>query len=234
MIRLDDVSFSYGDADIFKKFNLTIDTHLSILGKSGCGKTTLLHLISGIIVPYDGDVTINDISNKNFRNKIGLLMQKGGVFPYKTVYNNISLGLLKDKDRGKKTYRMAEILGLSDKLEKYPSQLSGGQVQRTALGRVLCMKPEILLLDEPFSQLDEITRQSLQDEVLGIVQKENMMLITVTHSIEEAVKLGNRVIVLSDKGTIIRDYDVADISKRDINFYKKCIEIKQDIEEDLL
>ena len=234
MIRLENVTFSYGSARVFEGLNLSIGQNVSILGKSGCGKTTLLHLISGILTPESGRVTIDGDSNAARRSRIGLVMQKGGVFPYKTVFDNMSLGLLRRPEKEQRTHEIADMLGLTDHLHKYPCQLSGGQLQRAALGRVLCMSPEILLLDEPFSALDEITRQQLQDEVLSISQRSRMLMVTVTHSIEEAIKLGDAVVVLSHDGRIVGRYDTHRYVDRDICFYEKSIEIRQRIEGELL
>jgi ABC-type nitrate/sulfonate/bicarbonate transport system ATPase subunit len=233
MIRLENVTFSYESARVFQDLSLTITGNMSILGKSGCGKTTLLHLISGILKPDAGRVTIGGGSNAALRNRIGLVMQRGGVFPYKTVFDNMSLGILRCPDKEQRTREIADLLGLSGHLKKYPCQLSGGQLQRVALGRVLCMKPEILLLDEPFSALDEITRQQLQDEVLTISKRSRTLMVTVTHSIEEAVKLGDTVVALSHDGKIAGRFDTQRCIDRDIQFYAKCIEIRQRIEDEL-
>jgi len=234
MITLNHIDFSYPKSPVFQDFNLTLANNTAILGKSGCGKTTLLHLISGLLKPQSGSVLIDDKSNEACRSKMGIVMQKGGVFAYKTVYENMALGVLQDKSGREKVLAVAELLGLSDKLNQYPSQLSGGQAQRTALGRVLCTQPQILLLDEPFSALDELTRQQMQEEVLQIGEQFDMQIVTVTHSIEEAVRMGQRVLVLSEQGKLTQSYDVSTQHVRDLAFYRACIAIKKDIEGELI
>ena len=231
MININNVSFGYEKDLIINNLSALLDGNISIIGKSGCGKTTLLHLISGILTPSNGSILINNEDNSTYRNSIGLVMQKGGVFPYKTVYENISLGLQIKKDEGieDKVNKVAKKLGLSDKLNKYPKELSGGQIQRTALGRILCMCPQILLLDEPFSSLDEITRQKLQDEIIGISADEKIHVVTVTHSIQEAVILGDKLLVMGDSGSIVKTYDTKKYLDRDINYFNKCIEIDKEI-----
>ncbi|MEX1377329.1 MAG: ABC transporter ATP-binding protein [Eubacteriales bacterium] len=236
MINIKNLSFRYNENDIIKNLNAIFDSNTSIIGKSGCGKTTLLHLISGILNPAEGKISINDKDNSYYKNEIGLVMQKGGVFPYKTVYENISLGLQvkKEKNIDEKVCKVAKKLGLLDKLGKYPKELSGGQVQRTALGRMLCMSPKILLLDEPFSSLDEITRQKLQDEIIKISNDEGILVITVTHSIQEAVILGKKLIAMGSDGSIVKEYDTQKYIERDIDYFNKCIEIDKEIRSILI
>ncbi len=236
MININNISFKYEQIPIIDNLNVKLSGNTAVIGKSGCGKTTLLHLIAGILTPDKGSISINEFTNKEYRNSIGLVMQKGNVFPYKTVYENISLGLQikKDNNISDKVNIIAKKLGLHDKLTKYPKELSGGQVQRTALGRVLCLKPNLLLLDEPFSSLDEITRQGLQDEIINISYEENIPVVTVTHSIQEAVILGDTVMVMDEKGNMIKSYNTKIYTKREMDYYNMCMHIDREIRRILL
>ncbi|MBU3105466.1 ATP-binding cassette domain-containing protein [Clostridium gasigenes] len=216
VIKLEGVSKGYGNNLILNEFNLNINKgeFLTIIGSSGCGKTTVLKLINGLLTPDSGKVHVNgeDISVVNqiqLRRKIGYVIQGVGLFPHMNIRKNISyvLNLTKKDDKSKiaaKALKLIKVVGLSeDMLDRYPSELSGGQRQRVGLARALASTPDILLMDEPFGAVDEITRKLLQEEILRIYKELNVTIVFITHDIKEALKLGTRVLVM-DKGQIIQ------------------------------
>lgn len=216
IIEFEGICKSYGDKEILKNLNLCIDKgeFLTIIGSSGCGKTTLLKLVNGLIIPDKGRVLvygedISKISKTELRRRIGYVIQEVGLFPHMNVRKNISYVLdLINKDNKRSIQERTEYLiksvGLSKEiLNSYPGELSGGQRQRIGIARALAAKPNIVLMDEPFGAVDEITRKLLQEEILRIYNEFNVTIIFITHDIREALKLGTRVIVM-DEGNIIQ------------------------------
>ena len=217
LIEVENVKKVYGDKLILKNINLKIDKgeFVTIIGSSGCGKTTFLKLINGLVNPDFGQVYINnyDISKIDkiaLRRKIGYVIQEIGLFPHMNVRKNISYipNLIKKDSKEKvenKVRELIKVVGLKeDMLDRYPNELSGGQRQRVGIARALASDAKILLMDEPFGAIDEITRRLLQDEILRIYKEFNMTILFITHDIKEALKLGTRVIVM-DKGDIIQN-----------------------------
>ena len=202
----------YGEKVIIDDFNLKITPgeFLTVVGSSGCGKTTILKMINGLIIPDEGQVLVHDQCTQavdliELRRGIGYAIQGSVLFPHMTVAQNIAYvpNLLNKNDK-KRTYealsKWMKIVGLDEELiHRYPSELSGGQQQRVGIARALAASPDILLMDEPFGAVDEITRSTLQDEILRIHHQENITIIFVTHDINEALKLGSRVMVM-DQG----------------------------------
>ncbi|MBN1055009.1 ABC transporter ATP-binding protein [Clostridium botulinum] len=216
IIEFEGICKSYENKEILKNLNLCIDKgeFLTIIGSSGCGKTTLLKLVNGLIMPDKGRVLvygedISKISKIELRRKIGYVIQEVGLFPHMNVRKNISYVLdLINKDNKRSIQERTEYLiksvGLSKEiLNSYPGELSGGQRQRIGIARALAAKPNIVLMDEPFGAVDEITRKLLQEEILRIYNEFNVTIIFITHDIREALKLGTRVIVM-DEGNIIQ------------------------------
>ena len=213
IISFKEVSKSYGDKKVLKNFNLNLSKgeFVTVIGSSGSGKTTTLKLINGLLKPDSGNVIINgeDIKNKNIteiRKNIGYVIQGIGLFPHMTVEKNISFVLdldKNDKDATKrKVKELMKVVHLEEELiNRYPRELSGGQKQRVGIARALAKEPDILLMDEPFGAVVEITRKSLQDEIIKIQKKLNMTIFFITHDIDEALKLGSIVIVMN-KGKI--------------------------------
>jgi NitT/TauT family transport system ATP-binding protein len=189
---LDRVSFSLAQRD-----------SLSIIGPSGSGKTTLILMIAGLLEPTAGRIAINGDEVRRPRRETGLVLQDYGLFPWKTVRGNIELGarVRKDEVSREALAALEEELGLTGLDHLYPQQLSGGQRQRVALGRAILLRPELLLLDEPFAALDAMTRERLQLALLELFQRRSFGFIVVTHNIEEAVILGRRVLVLGGSPT---------------------------------
>lgn len=210
------ITKSYGEKNILKDFSLNIKKgeFLTIIGSSGCGKTTILKMINGLIKPNKGNVFVDgkDISKINLiqmRRKIGYVVQDVGLFPHMKIKNNISYALNLEKKENKeeifsKVKKLVKIVGLDEEIiNRYPNELSGGQRQRVGIARALVGEPDIILMDEPFGAVDEITRKLLQDEIYKIYKEYNVTIVFITHDIREALKLGTRVIVM-DNGEIVQ------------------------------
>jgi NitT/TauT family transport system ATP-binding protein len=193
--------------------NLTVEPgeFVSLIGPSGCGKSTLLRLIANLLEPTTGSVTVNGKSASQSRldQDYGMAFQQAGLFDWRTVAKNIELPLeLKGWDKDKRAARaqeMLELVKLPEFAELYPWQLSGGMQQRIAIARALAAHPPLLLMDEPFGALDEMTREYMQGELLRICAETSTTVVFVTHSIPEAVYLSNRVVVMSPRPGRITD-----------------------------
>ena len=204
---------AYGEKTVIEDLSLSIEKgeFVTIIGSSGCGKTTLLKMVNGLIAPDAGDVlvmgkNIKDEDQVMLRRNIGYAIQGSVLFPHMTVEQNISYvpSLLNKKDK-KRTENAVEkwmqIVGLEESIRtRYPAELSGGQ-QRVSIARALAASPELLLMDEPFGAVDEITRGQLQSELKAIYEKTGITVLFVTHDISEALKLGTKVLVM-DGGRI--------------------------------
>lgn len=215
IIQFVDVTKAYDDEAILERFSLDIGRgeFLTIIGSSGCGKTTLLKMINGLLIPDTGTVFVQgqDISKTDLialRRNIGYAIQGVGLFPHMTVRKNIAYvpSLLNKQNRQKTeaaVARLVKVVGLDESLlDRYPSELSGGQQQRVGIARSLAAAPEILLMDEPFGAVDEITRRMLQDEILRIHRELGVTIVFITHDIREALKLGTRVAVMDHGGLV--------------------------------
>ena len=188
---------------------------VSLIGPSGCGKSTLLRLIANLLEPTSGELVVNGKSAKQARldQDYGMAFQQSGLFEWRTVAKNIELPLeLKGWDQTKRQARateMLELVKLSDFANHFPWQLSGGMQQRVAIARALAVHPSLLLMDEPFGALDEMTREHMQSELLSICRRSGTTVVFVTHSIPEAVYLSNRVVVMSPRpGRVTQIVDV--------------------------
>ena len=206
----------------------------AVIGPSGCGKTTLLYTLAGIMKPSSGTVKIGGKPLTGVRRETSLILQDFGLLPWKSVYENIAFPLRCRGDgrcaADEKVSRLMTSMGLTGQAGKFPGQLSGGQKQRVAIARSLALEPDLLLLDEPSSALDAITREHIQNLVLDIYRERLLTMIIVTHNIEEAVFLGQRIAIMG-KG-IIRDMvDNPCFGRKDsrdsIDFYKFCIEVRK-------
>ena len=172
---------------------------VSIVGKSGCGKSTILRMIAGLISPTTGKITIDDKEITDSGPDRGMVFQKATLFPWLTVEKNIYFSLrMKGNYRQKQgeVDRMLKMIGLEEFKDDYPGQLSGGMTQRVALVRSLINEPNILLLDEPLGALDAFTRMNMQDEILDLWQKKKQLAIMVTHDIDEAIYMGTKVLIM--------------------------------------
>jgi ABC-type nitrate/sulfonate/bicarbonate transport system ATPase subunit len=212
MIQLEKVTFTYPEGQvIFQDFVWEIEQQQSwaVLGQSGCGKTTLLYLLAGLIFPQAGRIKIAGQDLVRPRPETGLILQDYGLLPWATVRQNASLGLQvrdfygpdgKHAPLSPNATRDVPFwlrrLGIEDVADQYPGQLSGGQRQRTAIARTLVLQPDLLLMDEPFSSLDAVTRQDLQSLTLQLWLEQRFTYIVVTHDISEAIYLGKTILVL--------------------------------------
>ena len=200
---------SYGEKVVIPDLSLTVEkgSFVTIIGSSGCGKTTLLKMVNGLIRPDAGDVfvmgkNIKDEDLVMLRRNIGYAIQGSVLFPHMTVEQNISyVPNLWNKGDKKRTENAVEkwmqIVGLDESIRtRYPAELSGGQQQRVGIARALAASPELLLMDEPFGAVDEITRGQLQTELKAIYEKTGITVLFVTHDISEALKLGTKVLVM--------------------------------------
>ena len=190
-------------------FTIAAGEFVTILGSSGCGKTTLLKMVNRLYEPDEGEIRlfgkkIADEDSVDLRRKIGYVIQQIGLFPHMTVKENVAtvprLMKWEKEDIESRVEELLIMVGLNPQEygKRYPSQLSGGQQQRVGLARALAVNPEIMLLDEPFGALDAITRTALQEELLRLHREMNKTFLLVTHDINEAFKLGNRVIVMNE------------------------------------
>ena len=209
--------------DALLDVNLTIapGEFVSLIGPSGCGKSTLLRLIANLLEPTQGEISVNGKTSVQARldQDYGMAFQQAGLFDWRTVGKNIELPLeLKGWNKKKREARVAEMLDLvklQDFGSMYPWQLSGGMQQRVAIARALAAHPPLLLMDEPFGALDEMTREYMQGELLRICAETSTTVVFVTHSIPEAVYLSNRVVVMSPRpGRILQVISVNLGSKR--------------------
>ena len=173
---------------------------LVVLGPGRCGKTVLLNIMAGLVEPSTGKVFLDGVEQERF-GKLGFVFQRTALFPWKTVLGNVELGPklkgMAKKERHEKARYFINLVGLTGFENAYPHQLSGGMKQRVGIARAYCNDPEVLLMDEPFGQLDAQTRYQMEDEVLRIWEKEKRTIVFVTNNIEEAVYLGDRIVLLS-------------------------------------
>ncbi len=174
----------------------------TVVGKSGCGKTTLLRLLAGLEKPTNGTVTFS-----THTPEIGFVFQEARLMPWLTVSENITFPARKGNITKDKLPYLLDVLGLTAFANAYPTELSGGMAQRTALGRTLFQNPDIILMDEPFGALDYFTRKGLQETLLALFRQERKTIIFVTHDVEEAVLLGERVLIMQ-RGAITGDIKV--------------------------
>jgi ABC-type nitrate/sulfonate/bicarbonate transport system ATPase subunit len=195
-LQLETVSRSFGAVEVLRGLSLDVrrGEFVAVVGPSGCGKTTLLNLLSGYDQPSSGAIWRN--------GRVRMVHQQDGLFPWQTVSENISLGLRhlnEDGERGRQISDMLRLIGLEGFRDHYPHQLSGGMRQRVELARALTGDSDILLLDEPFSALDYLTRLRMRQELARLLHERPRTVMLVTHDIEEAAQLADRVIVLTER-----------------------------------
>ena len=211
IVEIKNLSFSYhtlsGETKVLTNISFSIKRgdFVSIVGPSGCGKSTLLSLLSGMLKPEEGEIIFTDSPPP----KMGYMLQRDHLLEWRTIYQNTILGLEVNKlftsDNIDYINTLIHEYGLSDFKDKKPCELSGGMKQRVALIRTLALKPEILLLDEPFSALDFQTRLIVSKDISDIIKKENKTAILITHDISEAIRLSDKVIVLSNRPATIKN-----------------------------
>jgi NitT/TauT family transport system ATP-binding protein len=219
-IRGEGLSYTYltrtGETLALKDLDLTIRAgeFCSIVGPSGCGKSTLLGIISGLLQPTEGQVLLDGVNIRGTHERVGILLQKDHLFEWRTVLQNAELGLEirggNTAEARRRAHQLLESYGLAGFENSYPHQLSGGMRQRVALIRTLATDPDVLLLDEPFSALDYQTKLILERDVHRIIREDKKTALLVTHDIEEAVSMSDRVIVLSGRPAQVKNvYEIA-------------------------
>ena len=232
VIRFENVSRSFGNKTVLKNINLEIPDNAitCLIGESGCGKTTILKMINRLIEPTSGTITINkrNVLKQDpikLRRSIGYVIQQTGLFPHMTIRENIAIILKLKKKKEFVDKRILELMDMielnpSEYLDSYPSELSGGQQQRIGIARAFATNPQIILMDEPFSALDPVTRSSLQDELIKIQNKYNKTIIFVTHDMDEAIKLADKIAII-DEGNIVQYDTPENILKHPVNDFVK-------------
>lgn len=215
-IQIKNVSKTYIDGagkpvEAIKEINLDIKDgeFVSIVGPSGCGKSTLLEIVAGLQQQTSGEVFIDDKKVTGPSRDIGVVFQDAALFPWKTIKRNILYGMeiskVPKEEQDEKLNSYLDLMNLKGFEDKYPSQLSGGMRQRAGIARTLIMNPKVTLMDEPFSAVDHLTRCTLQEELVRIHEKEKKTVLFVTHDINEAVFLSDRVILLSPRPSVIQN-----------------------------
>ncbi len=205
MIAIKDLSVKYGGKNekilALDRININIGTGeiYTFIGPSGCGKSTFLYVLAGILQDYSGTVLIDGQPVNPRAQRIGLILQNYGLLPWKNVYENIMLGVKIKGQPRQDDYRtyILKKLGIENLLARYPKELSGGQQQRVAIARAFLLQPDILLMDEPFSALDAISREEMQELFLKIWQEHNVTTVFITHSVDEALYLGSKIAIFS-------------------------------------
>jgi len=204
-LRFEQVKLAYGigprETVVMESFNLSVSAgeSVALVGPSGCGKTSVLYALCGLLKPRSGSITIGDERVEKPRRDVALILQDAGLLPWKTVWANASLGLQLAGESTQPVRSKLEELHIEELAQRYPSELSGGQRQRVGIARALASDPRILLMDEPLASLDAFTRERIQELFLELWLKRKHTQLLVTHNLEEAVFLGQRVVVLSDK-----------------------------------
>lgn len=214
-LSIENLYFSYKDVSVIQNFSLDVKegSFTTLLGESGCGKTTLLRLINGFLKPDSGTIKINGITVNEIlpnKRKIGMVFQDYALFPHLTVMENLLYGLKinqqtknQKKENEELAFETAKTLGIENLLKRYPQELSGGQQQRVALGRVIVLKPNLLLMDEPLSSLDTKLRIKVREELKEIQKKLKITTVYVTHDQEEALSLSDEIAIIN-KGRLVQ------------------------------
>lgn len=195
---LDDINLEIKDGEF-----------VCIVGPSGCGKSTLLEIVAGLLHHTSGDVLLDDEPVNGTSREIGVVFQDPSLYPWRTIRKNIAFGMgiakVPKEEQERRLTHYIELMGLKGFENKYPSQLSGGMKQRAGIARALAMNPKVILMDEPFSAVDHLTRCTLQEELIRIRQEEKKTVLFVTHDINEAVYLADRVILLSPRPSNVQE-----------------------------
>lgn len=212
MIVMKGLTKKFGDLTVLHEINLDIEPgeFVVLLGASGCGKSTLLNLIAGFEQATEGSVVVNGREVTDVDPHSGMVFQQYALFPWLSVLDNVAFGLklrgIKKSDRHDIAKKYIDMVGLTPFIHAYPKALSGGMRQRVAIARVLANDPDVILLDEPFAALDAMTRQVLQEQLVEIYERSGKTIAFITHSIDEALLLATRIIILGSKpGRVVKD-----------------------------
>lgn len=240
ILRAEKINKSFGEKQVLKDVSIVLHEGeiISLLGVSGSGKTTLFNVLSGIYKPDSGTVTLNDKDVTGKPGEISYMLQKDLLFPYRKVIDNVCLPLILNGEKKKKAREIAnpyfETFGLEGTQMKYPSQLSGGMRQRAALLRTYLSSKGVALLDEPFSALDTITKSKIHKWYLNVMQDINLSTVFITHDIDEAILLSDRIYILSGKPGTVSDEIIIDVPKprsNDFNLTDEFLKYKRQIVE---
>lgn len=246
-LSFDNVGLTYRGSDrqvrALDSFTLQIAAGepIALIGPSGCGKSTALLLAAGLLEPTDGGVLVGGEPLSGPRRATALMLQDSGLLPWKTVEDNASLGLLLRGESRREARRLAcealDRVGLADFGRSYPRELSGGMRQRVGLARAVALDADLLLMDEPLSALDALNREDLQNVLLGLWQRRGHAQVLVTHSVEEAVFLGKRVVVMSPRpGRVAAVVDNPEMGEADYrnhpDFYGTCASVRRLLESE--
>jgi len=211
VLKMEDLYRTFNNGKkAFYPLNFQVEKHeiIGILGTSGCGKSTLLRVLSGLDMEYEGVIKVNREVHRGTHEKVGFVFQQPRLMPWLTVEENVSFGL-KGKDKLSKANKFLDLVCLKDYHKHYPSELSGGMAQRVAIARALVTTPEILLLDEPFSALDAFTKMNLQDLLLDLWNKCKSTMVLVTHDIDEALYLCDRLFIFRGQpGELVKEISI--------------------------
>ena len=231
MIEFKNVSKSYRDKLVLRNINMVFESgqFIAIIGSSGCGKTTLLKMINKLLPMNQGDIlidgkTVRDIPNMKLRQEIGYVVQEGGLFPHLTVRENLEivpqLEKMEPDKRQERIFELLDMVNLEPKLysNSYPCQLSGGQRQRVGVARAFATDSDLILMDEPFSALDPLTREELQDEIVKLQKEYNKTIVFVTHDMDEAIKCADKICFIQN-GNVIQFDRTEEILKHPANDY---------------
>ena len=234
-IDINQVSFSFDETRILNNISLTLvkGRSYALIGKSGTGKSTLLNLLAGFLKPDTGEIRINGQALDGPRQDTAFLFQDLGLFHWQTITQAVAMPLkIKGQKHGieEEVLSLLKELKLENHLDKYPTSLSGGEKQRVALARTLIGRPNLLLMDEPSSALDAMTKEGFQNLLLQWQQKHQATLLFVTHDIEEAVMLGSDILLLNEEGAISQlenPYYMVEKPREQLGFYDACIRIRK-------
>lgn len=220
--------------------NVYNDDFICLLGPSGCGKTSLLNVLAGYVKPTNGEISVEGKALKAPNPEVGVIFQQPNLFPWLDVRKNVEFGLKQKKIKARERNDMVdyylEVVGLSDFAGMLPYQLSGGMHQRAAIARTLATDPKIVLLDEPFSALDALTREKMQTHIYSIWEKAKKSFFFITHDVDEALLLSNRVLIMHpNPGTLVKDFKNP-LNKDSKHFFREVRETKQfwDMRESLI
>lgn len=230
MVAINKVTMSFGDFTAVRDVDIQVGNgeFVAIVGPTGCGKSTVLNAVAGLLTPASGGISIDGMPVKGVQESVGYLFQQDALLPWKTALQNVELGLrfrgVATKEREEKARAWLAKVGLSGFEHRYPHQLSGGQRKRVQMAQALIVEPKVILMDEPFSALDIHTRHLMQNELLRLWQEDRRSVVLITHDLEEAIALGDRVVVLSagPASRVVRSFDV------DLERPRNVAEIKLD------
>ena len=250
-LEMKDVSIGYGPAgnrtEVLSNVNLAVEENefVAVIGFSGSGKSTLISMLAGLQTPDQGEITLHGDRIREPSPKLGIMFQNYSLLPWLTVFGNIELAVKQvypqysKAERKEHVERYVDMVNLTPALEKRPSELSGGMRQRVSLARTLSMQPDILLLDEPLSALDALTRATLQDEITRIWNEDKRTVVLITNDVDEALLLADRVypLTMGPKATLAPAFDIDIARPRDraaMNSDPRFVELKRDITQYLI